>query len=159
MAKISWTRSETLHWNDLATDGKIHLTCGGQIRTNQIQVRQPGVPIGFLRIQIIQQRRTAVPIRKRHLVANIGCQRQVFVLVRLQKIHVLDQRPVSGIDIVEDLRLVGVPQTFVAADVDLRARLLALIAVEDAQRNADTAADGVVVKRIVKRRIVRDTTR
>ena len=62
-------------------------------------------------------------------------------LVRLQKIHVLDQRPVGGIDVVEDLRLGGVPQPLVAADVDLRARFLALIPVEDAQRDADTGAD------------------
>jgi hypothetical protein len=72
-------------------------------------------------------------------LSRIRRQLQVLGLVRLQKIHALDQRPVGGIDVVEDLRLGGIPQSLVAADIDLGARLLALIAVEDAQRESTLA--------------------
>ena len=54
---------------------------------------------------------------------------------------VLTSVHVSRIDVVEDLRLGGVPQPLVAADIDLGPRLFALIAVEDAQRNGDAGAD------------------
>ena len=63
------------------------------------------------------------------------------VLYGRSRFNVLHQRQVGRIDVVEYLRLGGVLQAFVAADIDLRARLLALVAVEDAQRNADADAE------------------
>ena len=109
---------QAIHCDNLPARGHVHLGRGSQVRTNQIQIRQSSVPIGFLRIQEIQQRCAAVLEGKRHPVANIGRQRQIFGLIRPKKIQGLDQRPVGGIHVAEDLGLGGVPQSFVAADVE-----------------------------------------
>src|SRR5580698_10198192 len=130
--------------NDIPAGGHIHLRRGGQIRTNQIQIGQSNIAIGLLGIQIVQQRGASILISKVHLVPHIGSQPQVPCLIRLQKIHVLHEGPVSAVDIVINLRFGRVPQTLVAADIDLRARLLSLVPVEDAQRNIDASANRLI---------------
>ena len=80
----------------------------------------------------------------------------VFVLVGLQQGDVAAYFLVGGIDIAEDLRPGGFCLLVAAVDVDQRALLLALIAVEDAQRYVEAAAEGIFARiYVVKRGIVR----
>ncbi len=70
----------------------------------------------------------------------------VFVLVGLQQGDVAAHLFVGGVDIAEDLRPRGISQLVAAVDVDQRALLLALIAVEDAQRYVEAAAERIFVQ-------------
>src|ERR1700723_3143479 len=80
----------------------------------------------------------------------------IFGLVGLQQGDVAAYLFVGGGDIAEDLRPRGFCQLVAAVDVDQRALLLALIAVEDAQRYVEAAADGIFARiYVVKRGIVR----
>src|SRR5271155_812127 len=80
----------------------------------------------------------------------------VFVLVGLEQGDVAAHFFVGGVDIAEDLRPRGISQLVAAVDVDQRSLLLALIAVEDAQRNVEAEAEGIFIGTYaVKRRIVR----
>ena len=88
-------------------------------------------------------------------VAGIARQLQIPRLIGPEKISRLDQSPISRVDVVEYLRFGGIPQAFIESDVDLGPRFLALISIEDSQRNVDTPAHGLVGKRIGERRIMR----
>src|ERR1700722_10351476 len=66
---------------------------------------------------------------------------QIFGLIGAKQGQISVESGEGGVDVAEDLRLRRVPQLFAVADVDLRAQLLSLIAVEDAQRNADIDAE------------------
>src|SRR5208283_1117599 len=59
-----------------------------------------------------------------------------------------------GINIAQHLGLGRFPQFLRAPDVELRAQLFSLIAVENTQRDTDADADGVNGKRIVSGRVV-----
>ena len=62
------------------------------------------------------------------------------VAIRVQQRDVAAHLLVGRIHIAEDLRARGVGQLLVAVDVDQRTLLLALVTVEDAQRNARRSA-------------------
>ena len=68
-------------------------------------------------------------------VARILRHREVFRLVGLEQVDGAPEGDPGGIHIVENLRFGGIPQFLVAADIHLRTRFLALVAVENSQRN------------------------
>ena len=69
---------------------------------------------------------------------------QVFRLVRPQQNQRAVQRGVARVDVAEHQCFGGVAQSLIACDVELRAQLLSLVAVENAQRDADTGAERLV---------------
>ena len=74
---------------------------------------------------------------------------QVFGLVRPQQNQIAFERGEAGIYVAEYLRFGGVAQSLIAPDIDLRAQLFSLVAVEDAQRDADTDAQRIYAKRVI----------
>ena len=78
-----------------------------------------------------------------------------FCLVRLEQRDVAAHQFVGRVHIAEDLRTRGFAGLLAAVDVDQRALLLALVAVEDAQRNAHADAESLYAIRIVIRGVVR----
>ena len=61
----------------------------------------------------------------------------VFVLVGLEQGDVAAHFFVGGVDIAEDLGHIGIAQALIVRDVELRFQLFTLVAIKDAERNAD----------------------
>src|ERR1019366_763409 len=62
----------------------------------------------------------------------------------MEQRQVAAQGGVSGINVVEDLRLAGGEQTAVALDIELGAQFLTLIAIENAERKSHAEPDVVI---------------
>ena len=69
-------------------------------------------------------------------------------LYRLEKNYCAEHRGIGGIDVAEDLRSCGLDQLLVAADIELRALLLSLIAIENPQRKSHADPEVCVDRRI-----------
>ena len=82
-------------------------------------------------------------VGKQHGVADAHGLREIFLLVRFQESDIGRDRGIRGIDVAVHLSFRALAQFFAAVYVDLGTKLLALVAVEDTQRNADARAQGV----------------
>ena len=122
---------------------QIQLGCRGQIGADQIYVIQLDGTVFTFRVDKVEQRRAAVLVGKQNRVAHANRLVQVLALVRLQQTDIAAQGGVGGIDIGVDLGFDAFAQLLVAFDVNFRTQLLALVAVEEAERDADAGADGV----------------
>ena len=87
-------------------------------------------------------------IRKCNRVAHALGLFQVVVLIGLEKNHGARYGGVSGVHIAEHLGPGGLHKLVVAVDIQLRALFFALVAVENAQRNAYAEADVLINGRI-----------
>jgi hypothetical protein len=129
--------------------GHIHLGCGRQVRANQVHVIQLHAAVVRLCVQVIQQRAPAVLIGKENRVAHPDRHLQVLGFVRAQQNQIAFERGIAGIYVAEHLCLGRIAQSFIAGDIELRAQLLSLVAVENTQRDADTDADRIYGKGII----------
>ena len=116
--------------DDLRAHREIQLARGGEIGAHQVQVVQLHAAVIVLRVQKIQQRCSAMLIRKRNRFANPGGLVEVFGLVGPQQDPAAIQGGEGGIGVAEHLRFGRFLEPFVAPDVELCARLLPLVAVE-----------------------------
>src|ERR1700739_1384285 len=114
----------------LPAHSQIQLRRGRQIRTNQVYVAELHGAVVALRIQKIEQRGSAMLIRKVHGIADSNRLVEISSFIGLQKNHIAVYQGVGGIDIAEHLRLGGVQQFLVSIDVQLGAKLFPLIAVK-----------------------------
>src|SRR6185312_6674357 len=88
-----------------------------------------------------KQRRAAVLISEGNRVAHLPCFSEILCAISAEETDRAVERTEGRIDIRHRLRFRGGLQLLSAMDFDLGSRLLPLIAIEDAQRNGDTAAD------------------
>ena len=136
--------------NYLASYGKIQLSGSGQIGADELHVGQLHGPEVALRVEKIHERCPAVLVRVCHGVAD--SQRLVVVLrlVWLEQGHAALHLHVGRVHVAEDLRSRGFSQLLIAAYIDLSALLLALVPVEDAERNVDAGAQCIAAKGVVE---------
>jgi len=90
-----------------------------------------------------------VLIRKCDRVAHTHGLRQILRLVRAQQSEIAFQRGITGINVTEHSSFGGIAQFFLARDIELCTQLLSLIAVENAQGNADAHANSVYRERVI----------
>src|SRR5579871_1925080 len=69
--------AEPISLQELSAHGHVHLRGSNHVGTNQVQVSEAGVAIGLFRVQKIQERRTAVLIRKTDPVSIILGEREI----------------------------------------------------------------------------------
>src|ERR1017187_3100688 len=131
---------KTVSLDFLASYSQVQLSSSGQIGADQLQIGQLDGAIVALRIQELQQRSTTVVVSIGYGVANASSLVPVLSLVRLEQGHAAFHLCVGRIHVAEDLGARGLGQLAIAVDVDQRALLFALVAVEDSQRNIDAGA-------------------
>src|SRR6202022_269772 len=94
-------------------------------------------------------------VRKRDRVANSRSLLEIALLVRLQKCRCAGHRRVRRIHVAEHLRATHFHESLAAIDVQLCAQLFSLVAIEDAQRKADTHTYRFVREWVVERWVMR----
>src|SRR6266704_4003466 len=127
---------------------------GSPFESPPAQVIDLHAPVVRLGIQEIEQRRGPVFVGKGNGVTNARGHLQVPLLVRLEENQVALHTGVRGIHVAIDLRACGLCEFVAAVDVQPGAQFFALIAIEDAQRNADTGADGLISVGVAEGRVV-----
>jgi hypothetical protein len=76
-------------------------------------------------------------IREGNRIADLDGFLQIAGLVGTQQSQIAVQCCVRGVDIAEDLGHIGIAQALIVRDVELRFQLFTLVAIKDAERNAD----------------------
>ena len=115
----------------------------GKIAGDQGLVGEFGIAVGFLCIQEVQQRRAPARVSERHRLAHIGGLLDVVVAVRHDQLLHAEDGGVSRIHVAQDADLHGQAAALGARHLDFRLLLLALVAVENAQRDAHAESEGV----------------
>ncbi len=88
-------------------------------------------------------------IRKQNRVPHPDRLLQVLGLIRPEQHQVAFERDVAGIYVTEHACFGGVAQSFIARDIELRAQLLSLVAVKDAEGDGETDAERIYSERVI----------
>src|SRR6266850_2734470 len=133
--------SSGLPWS---ADGGFELVERAPVGAERAEVLERGLAIRALRVEEVEQAQAAAPVRELHGVARALGLGQVRVAQQEHLVALVGHLAQRDVHVGEHLNGRRLAQGVGAVDLRARARDLALVAVEDAQRDADPHAERVI---------------